>query len=85
VVVSDEGDRIVLHKRLPNHLGQIQAALEPHRDELAGVVIESSCGTLDGGLRVLVKPANLHVRLLTHAASDIGGDDERTLARSVKV
>jgi hypothetical protein len=36
VMVSDEKDRIVLQKRLPNELGQIQAALEPHRDELVG-------------------------------------------------
>ena len=42
VVVSDAEDRIVYQKRLPNDLGQIQAALEPHRDELAGVVIEST-------------------------------------------
>src|ERR1700687_4808046 len=42
VLVSDEEDRIVLQKRLPNHLGQIQAALEPHREELASGVIEST-------------------------------------------
>jgi hypothetical protein len=42
VVVSDEGDRIVFDKRLPNDLGQIRAALEPHREELVGVVIEST-------------------------------------------
>ena len=42
VLVSDEEDRIVLQKRLPNDLGQIQAALEPHRDELVGVVVEST-------------------------------------------
>ena len=42
VLVSDEADRIVLQKRLPNDLGQIQAVLEPHREELAGVVIEST-------------------------------------------
>jgi hypothetical protein len=29
VIVSDEEDRIVLSKRLPNELGQIGAALEP--------------------------------------------------------
>jgi hypothetical protein len=39
VMVSDEKDRIVLQKRLPNELGQIRAALEPHREELVGVVI----------------------------------------------
>src|SRR5215471_780670 len=42
VIVSDEEDRIVFNKRLPNDLGQIRAALEPHREELAGVVIEST-------------------------------------------
>jgi len=42
VVVSDEEDRIALQKRLPNDLGQIRAALEPHREKLAGVVIEST-------------------------------------------
>jgi transposase len=59
VVVSDEEDRVVFHKRLPNDLGQIQAALEPHREELAGVVIESTYnwyflvdGLMDAGYRV---------------------------------
>jgi transposase len=42
VVVSDEEDRVLLQKRLPNDLGQVRAALEPHREELAGVVIEST-------------------------------------------
>ena len=42
VIVSDEEDRIVFNKRLPNDLGRIRAALEPHRKELAGVVIEST-------------------------------------------
>ena len=59
VLVSDEEDRIVLQKRLTNDLGQIQATLEPHRDELAGVVIESTFnwywlvdGLMDAGYRV---------------------------------
>jgi transposase len=42
VIVSDEEDRIVFSKRLPNDLGQIGAALQPHREDLAGVVIEST-------------------------------------------
>jgi hypothetical protein len=42
VIVSDEEDRIVFQKRLPNDLGQILAALEPHREGLVGVVIEST-------------------------------------------
>jgi len=42
VIVSDENDRIVYQKRLPNELAQIAAALEPYRRELAGVVVEST-------------------------------------------
>jgi len=42
VIVSDEEDRVVYSKRLPNDLRQIGAALEPHREELVGVVIEST-------------------------------------------
>jgi transposase len=59
VLVSDEEDRMVLQKRLPNDLGQIRAALEPHREELAGVVVESTYnwywlvdGLMDAGYRV---------------------------------
>jgi transposase len=59
VLVTDEADRIVWQKRLPNDLGQIQTALEPHRDELVGVVIESTFnwywlvdGLMEAGYRV---------------------------------
>ena len=59
VVVSDEDDRIVLQKRLPNDLSLIRSALEPHREELTGVVIESTYnwywlvdGLTDAGYRV---------------------------------
>src|SRR5947199_7609963 len=59
VVVSDEEDRIVYQKRLPNNLEQIRAALAPYRDELAGVVVESTYnwyflvdGLMDAGYRV---------------------------------
>ena len=59
VIVSDEEDRIVFNKRLPNDLGQIRAVLEAHREELAGVVIESTYnwywlvdGLMDAGYRV---------------------------------
>ncbi len=41
-IVSDEEDRIVLSKRLMNDLAQIGAALEPHREKLAGVLVEST-------------------------------------------
>jgi len=59
VIVSDEADRVVFSKRLPNDLGQIRAALEPHREDLAGVVIESTYnwywlvdGLMDTGYQV---------------------------------
>jgi len=65
VIVSDEEDRIVFNKRLPNDLGQICAALEAHEEELAGVVIESTYnwywlvdGLMDTSYRVhLAHPA----------------------------
>jgi len=35
VVVSDEEDRIVFHKRLPNDLRQIAGAVEPQSSQLS--------------------------------------------------
>jgi len=59
VIVSDDEDRIVLQKRLANDLGQIRVVLEPHREELVGVVVESTYnwywlvdGLMDAGYRV---------------------------------
>lgn len=42
VVVADEEDRIVFQKRLANNLNEIQAALEPYREQTVGVVVEST-------------------------------------------
>ena len=42
VVVSDEEDRIVYQERLPNDLKVILKALAPYREELVGVVVEST-------------------------------------------
>jgi transposase len=42
VLVSDETDRVLYQRRLPNDLGTILAVLEPHRAQLAGVVVEST-------------------------------------------
>jgi len=42
VVVSDEADRVAYQRRLPNELARIVAALEPYRESLAGVVVEST-------------------------------------------
>lgn len=42
VAVSDETDRVLCRRRLPNELGAVLALLEPYRAELAGVVVEST-------------------------------------------
>ena len=42
VVVTDEVDKVLLSRRCPNDLSKILALLAPHREELAGVVIEST-------------------------------------------
>jgi transposase len=42
VTVIDEQDRVVAERRLPNELGKIIGFLMPWRDELAGVVVEST-------------------------------------------
>ena len=59
VVMTDESDHMLYSKRHPNDLTQILAALEIHRAELAGVVVESTYnwywlvdGLLDAGYRV---------------------------------
>src|SRR6202011_2591753 len=65
VAVSDEADRIVYQRRLPNDPIQIRAALAPHREELVGVVIEATFNSywlvdelMKGGYCVhLAKPA----------------------------
>ena len=59
IVVSDEADKIVYQRRHANDLAEILRALEPHRSELAGVVVESTYnwywlvdGLMDAGYRV---------------------------------
>lgn len=42
VCVTDEEDRVVVEKRLPNDLAKILGFLLPWREELAGVVVEST-------------------------------------------
>ena len=46
VVVTDETDKVLVSKRCPNDLQKILAKLAPHRGELAGVVVESTCATV---------------------------------------
>jgi transposase len=59
VVVSDEEDRIIVRERVPNELAKILALLAPYREQLAGVVVESTFkwywlvdGLMDAGYRV---------------------------------
>lgn len=42
VVVSDDADKVVYFKRLPNELATICAAMSPYQHELFGVVVEST-------------------------------------------
>jgi transposase len=42
VTVTDETDRVVAERRLPNDISKIVGFLLPWRDELAGVVVEST-------------------------------------------
>ena len=42
VVISDDADRVVYAKRLANSLADICTALSPYRQELFGVVVEST-------------------------------------------
>jgi transposase len=42
VVVTDEADKVLVSRRCPNDLRTILALLARHRDELAGVVVEST-------------------------------------------
>lgn len=42
VVVTDETDRVVCRRRVPNELAKVLEALEPYRAELAGVAVEST-------------------------------------------
>lgn len=42
VVLSDEADRVLYRRRLPNELGKVLEALEPYREELVGIAVEST-------------------------------------------
>ena len=59
VAVIDEADRVLYCKRLPNDRERILAALAPHREQLVGVVVESTYnwywlvdGLMDAGFDV---------------------------------
>ena len=42
IVVIDDQDKVVDHKRLPNHLDSILARLAPHQAAISGLVVEST-------------------------------------------
>jgi hypothetical protein len=42
VVVTDEADRIFVQKRVQNDLSKVLELLEPYREGLVGVVVEST-------------------------------------------
>jgi len=51
VTITDEEDRVMAEKRLPNDLTRILDFLKPWKEELAGVVVESTfnwCWLVDG-------------------------------------
>jgi transposase len=59
VVICDVEDRVIFEKRLPNDLKQILKALAPYREEIVGVVVESTYnwywlvdGLMDNGYKV---------------------------------
>ena len=59
LVLIDEGDRVVVEKRLRNDLAQILGELAPYRKKLSGLVVESTYnwywlvdGLMDSGYRV---------------------------------
>src|SRR5215831_19692568 len=91
VIVSDDEDRIVLQKRLANDLGQIRVVLEPHREELVGVVVESTYnwywlvdGLLDAGYQVhLANTAAIKQYEGLKATND--RDDARWLAHLLRL
>ena len=42
VAVTDREDEVVVGRRLPNELGRVLGALEPYREELRGIAVEST-------------------------------------------
>jgi predicted NBD/HSP70 family sugar kinase len=47
VALTDEQDKVLYRKRLPNELPTILEALDPHREPLQGLVMESTYSVSD--------------------------------------
>jgi len=91
VVVTDEQDRVVAEKRLPNDLTAIKAFLSPHAADLQGVVVESTFnwywlvdGLQEAGFNVhLANPAAIKkYEGLKHSGDDT---DARHLAQLLRL
>jgi transposase len=66
VAIIDDSDRVVAQKRLPNDITKIFGVLARWRDEMVGVVVESTCNwywLVDG-----LQDAGFHVHLANTAA-----------------
>jgi transposase len=73
LVVTNEADRVMLEKRMPNDLAAILAVLAPYRDELAGMVVESTFNwywLVDG-----LQEAGYRVHLANTTAARIKSND----------
>lgn len=78
VVVSDEADRVVVERRVPNQLAKVLAVLEPHREGLVGVVVEATFNWywLVDGLKAAGYPVQLaHTAALPQYQGLKHGDD----------
>ena len=62
VAVTDDADRVVAQKRLPNELAKITAFLARWKHELAGVVVESTGVAVAGGVLLLLAIASFQLR-----------------------
>ena len=91
VVVTDEQDHVLEEKRVPNDLVVILKLLEPHREDIAGVVVESTFnwywlvdGLMEAGYEVkLANPAAIK----KYAGLKHSGDetDARHLAQLLRL
>lgn len=91
LVILDEADRMVLQRRLPNHLERIVEALGPHGEAIEGIAVESTYtwywlvdGLMDAGYRVhLVNTAAVkQYEGLKHKDDE---DDARWLAHLLRL
>jgi len=91
LVVIDEHDRVLYRRRLANDLAVILAELDPYRNELVGVVVESTFnwywlvdGLMDAGYQVhLANPAGMEPYTGLKYSDD--DSDARWLAHMLRI